>query len=312
MATIHSDAQNTHTPLFRDQTPDAPSPCIAIREALRWATRAIARSGSATPRLDAEVLLGYVLLLSRTKLYVHGDEPLDAQPTARYKDLVRRRVAHEPVAYIIGQRAFFDVDLLVDRHVLIPRPETELLVEEALAWGREQRGRVLRVVDVGTGSGAIATVLARHLTRTQVWATDISLAALRVAQRNAGRHDANVHLVCGDLLTPLLGPLDLIVANLPYIARKEIDSLAPDVAEYEPRLALDGGEDGLDLVRRLLPQTTDRLSRPGLLLLEIDHRQAKAVMEMVSLHLPDARATVLYDYAGLERIVRVERQGVER
>lgn len=284
---------------------------MSVADALRWATRALVAGGSATPRLDAEVLLGHLLALGRAQLYVHWDDPLDALSARRYTGLIRRRVAHEPVAYLVGARAFYDLNLMVDEHVLIPRPETEHMVEAALAWAQERHvsWQPLRVVDVGTGSGALAIVMARHLVSAEVWATDVSPGALRVTAGNLRCYHLSerVTLLCGDLLAPLAGPFDLILANLPYVARKEIETLAPDVTDYEPRLALDGGEDGLDLIRRLLLQVPPRLARPGLLLLEIDHRQAEAVLVLVRQHLPDAVATLLADYAGLERVVRVER-----
>lgn len=165
------------------------------------------------------------------------------------------------------------------------------------------------MADVGTGSGALAVSLARHLAQAWVLAVDISPGALCVARRNLRRYglEDRVALVCGDLLGPLSGPFDLVVANLPYVAAEEFSALPPDVADYEPRLALDGGVDGLALIQRLLPQLADRLSSPGLLLLEIDPRQTDAVLRMVRAHLPDAETRVLRDYAGRERLVRAER-----
>jgi release factor glutamine methyltransferase len=290
-------------------------PCaegMSLREALLWAARLIAASGSTTPRLDAEVLLGHVLGLSRAQLHAHWDDPLTSAQARRYAELVPRRAAHEPVAYLLGQKPFYDLELYVDRRALIPRPETEHLLEEALAWGQAHQpheGRPLRVVDVGTGSGALAIVLARHLPQAQVWAGDISPEALALAARNLGRYDLRerVMLVCTDLLSAFGGQFDLIVANLPYISRGELPSLPRDVAEYEPQVALDGGEEGLEMIRRLLAQAPERLASPGLLLLEIDHRQGDKVLEMAQAHLPDAEVTLLRDYAGLERVVRAER-----
>ena len=167
----------------------------------------------------------------------------------------------------------------------------------------------MRVVDVGTGSGALAVVLARHLPQAQVWAVDISAEALAVAACNVGHYslEERVTLVCADLLGAFGGRFDLIVANLPYISREALLSLPQDVAGYEPQVALDGGDEGLEVIRRLLAQAPERLASPGLLLLEIDHRQGDRVMEMAQENLPGAKVSLLRDYAGLERVVRVER-----
>jgi release factor glutamine methyltransferase len=275
-----------------------------VCEALSDATQRLVTGGSETPRLDAELLLGHVLDLTRTQLHAHWQDALDAATAQGYADLVQRREAHEPVAYLLGQRAFYDVELKVNKHVLIPRPETEQLVEEALRWSRTQT-KPLHVVDVGTGSGALALVLARHLSQARVWAVDLSRAALDVAARNLRHYglQERVTLVQSDLLGAMAGPFDLIVANLPYIPRQDLATLQADVRDYEPRLALDGGEDGLDLIRRLLMQVPQRLAAPGLLLLEIEQRQGEAVLALLQQHLPQAETRVLCDYAGLPRVV---------
>jgi len=280
----------------------------SVCDALRRAARALVPT-STTPRLDAEVLLAHVLSLRRAQLYVRWNDPLGSAAVERYSGLVQRRVAHEPVAYLVGKRCFYDVHLYVDRRVLIPRPETELLAEEALSWARARSGRPFRAVDVGTGSGALAIILAQHLPRAQVWAVDLSTEAVRVAKRNLRLHGlgARVNLVCGDLLTSLSGPFQLILANMPYIATKALSGLTADIIAFEPRLALDGGQDGLDSIRRLLAQCPDRLARPGLILLEIGDGQGQTVCDVARNYLPHAEITVCRDYAGLERVVRVER-----
>ncbi|NLG49027.1 MAG: peptide chain release factor N(5)-glutamine methyltransferase [Chloroflexi bacterium] len=298
--------------------PDRPREYVglSVRDALYQAARVLADSGSDSPRLDAEVLLAHVLGTSRTDLYVRWAEPLAEEPAQRFAALVRRRAAHEPVAYLIGHREFYDLDLYVDRRVLIPRPETEHMLEEALAWARGAAGNrailargTLRVVDVGTGSGALAVALARHLENAHVWAVDLSAEALEVAEINVRRYNLQdrVTLVQGDLLAPLAGPLDIITANLPYVPQEDLSSLAPDVAAYEPRSALDGGKGGLDVILRLLEQAPERLAYPGLLLLEIDHRQMDTVLNVARIRLPDARASVVRDYAGLARVICIER-----
>jgi release factor glutamine methyltransferase len=271
-----------------------------------WASRVLALAGSSTPRLDAEVLLASVLSVTRAQLYAHWDRVLEPQQIEQYADLIRRRKAREPVAYLIGQRSFYDVELSVDPGALIPRPETEHIVDEALAWARHQKD-CLRVLDCGTGSGALAVVLARRLECARVWAVDISRAALAVAARNVDRYHLGdrILLVCGDLASAFGGMFDLIVANLPYIARAELDTLPPEVGEYEPRLALDGGNDGLDVVRRLLGQSRELLAHPGLLLLEIDPRQAEAAQALALRVWPGAESRIIRDYAEWPRVLMV-------
>jgi release factor glutamine methyltransferase len=288
-----------------------PEPPGNVAEIVRAAARRLSAAGCDTGRLDAEVLLAHVLGVTRVGLHLRWREPLDPAAAGAFAGLVERRAAHEPVAYLIGERAFYDVALRVKRHVPIPRPEPEHLVEEALAWAAAagHDGRSLRLADVGTGSGALAVVLARRLPRVHVWAVDLSPAALAVAADNVARYDlaGRVLPLCGDLLAPLAGPLDLIVANLPYVRRDEVPMLMPDVAAHEPWLALDGGADGLDLIRRLLPQAAERLAQPGLLLLEIDPRQAEAAAALAQEALADAQVAVRQDHAGRERVVRIER-----
>ncbi|MBM3188444.1 MAG: peptide chain release factor N(5)-glutamine methyltransferase [Chloroflexi bacterium] len=285
-----------------------------IGESLRQATGALALSGSETPRLDAELLLSAALGTERPQWVVRWGERLEAPAAQRFEELLRRRIAHEPMAYLLGRRAFYDIELTVDARVLIPRPETELLVDEALAWAVARGSRPLRVVDVGTGSGALAIVLARRLPQARILATDLSWEALQVARTNVARYGLaeRVSLLQGDLLAPLAGPVDLILANLPYVPRERLASLPRDVADYEPRLALDGGAEGLEAIRRLLTQAPALLAIPGLLLLEVDDAHAATVAADAAAAfsqagVSDARVSVLYDYAGLERVVRITR-----
>ncbi len=281
----------------------------SVGDALRWATKILQDSGSLTPYLDAELLLGHVLTMTRTQLAVCRNERLTADAAQQFVALIRRRAEHEPVAYLLGERAFYDVDLYVDQRVLIPRPETEFLVEEALAWQRSRCDAPLRIADVGTGSGALAVVLARHIPHARVWAIDISYDALNVAARNVARYGLHrrVALICGDLMCALIGPFDLIVANLPYIAQHKLATLPADVAKYEPQLALNGGQDGLTPNTRLLAQLPSRLASPGLALLEIDEGQGNALAALARASLPDAQVTICRDYGGWERIMRIER-----
>jgi len=274
--------------------------------ALAWARTALA--GADAEPLDAPILLAHVLGADRAALLAHPERPLTGAQRARFRALTVRRAAGEPVAYLTGRRAFYDMALRVSPDVLIPRPETEHLVEAALAWASGRRALV--VADVGTGSGAIALALAAHLPDSEVWALDSSPGALAVARANAQEYDwgQRIRFAQGDLLQPLIAAgarADLIAANLPYIPSGEVDVLP--VARYEPRRALDGGPDGLALIRRLLDQAPCALAPGGLLLLEIGAGQGAAVHELARAALPDARVRLLTDYAGHERVASIER-----
>ena len=277
----------------------------SIRAAWRLGRERLADSPS--PALDARLLLGHVLGRDHAYLVAHDDEPLSPDALAAYDALLRRADAGEPIPYLLGHAPFMGLEFVVSPAVLIPRPETEQLVEYALEWG-QWRGP-LRIVDVGTGSGCIAVSLATRLPGAVV-AIDISAAALPVAAANVARHaPGRVLLARGDLLAALAPGLDLITANLPYIAADEWPTLPVGVKSYEPALALDGGRDGLDLVRALLPQAAARLRPGGLLLLEVGWRQGQAVADLARAAFPGAALTVRPDFAGHDRIVAVESLG---
>jgi release factor glutamine methyltransferase len=277
-----------------------PKPVWAVLDVLRWTTAHFEKHGLASARLDAELLAAHAFGMSRIELYAHFDRPLAAAELASYRDLVSRRLAGEPVAYLLGHKEFWSLDLLVDSRVLIPRPDSETLVEEALDRIAGPGGRI---ADVGTGSGALALALAKARPEAQVFATDISPEALDVARANAERLGLTVTFLQGDLARPLLlaGRFDLIVANLPYIPSADIDGLAADVRS-EPRLALDGGADGLALVRRLVAGAPEVLQPGGCLALEVGAGQAGAVADLLreaSLGGVGSRR----DLAGIERVV---------
>lgn len=255
-------------------------------------------------QLDAQVLLAYALGKDRAYLLAHGETELSPAQSRRFAELIRRRAAGEPVAYIIGRKPFYDLDLTVSPDVLIPRPETELLLEEALRLTPQQAAR--QVADIGTGSGALALAFAKHRSRSRVYASDISPGALKIARRNAARYGLSIDFLTGDLAQPLktLGiQVDLLMANLPYIASGELKSLA--VSKYEPALALDGGPDGLRCIRRLLRQLPDVCRAGTWVLLEIGAHQAAPVSRLIR-ETVDQPCTVLKDYAGLDRIVRFQ------
>ncbi len=258
-------------------------------------------------RLEAEVLLRHVLGIDRAAFLMRRDDPLVGDAAERFAVLLERRLKREPLAYITGQREFYGLAMLVDRRVLIPRPETEGLVERTIALAH---GAAL-IVDVGTGSGCIAIALAVHLPQARVIATDAAADALACARENAARHGVaeRITLLHGDLLQPLQEQVDIIVSNPPYIPSQEIGDLAPEIAQYEPCAALDGGPDGLDVLRRLLAQTAGRLRPGGYVLLEIGAGQGNDVARIARTALPGATIAVENDLAGLERYVTIRTPG---
>ncbi|HHH41440.1 MAG TPA: peptide chain release factor N(5)-glutamine methyltransferase [Chloroflexi bacterium] len=253
------------------------------------------------PRLEAEVLLSHVTGLPRATLLAHPERPLPPAQRRRYRALLQRRAAGYPLPYLTGRVEFYGLEFAVTPDVLIPRPETERLVELALA----RRPRT--AVDVGTGSGCVAVTLAVHLPDVRVYATDLSGPALRVAAANARRHSVagRVRLIQCDLFGPLAGPVDLVVANPPYVAAAEWASLPTSVRRYEPRLALDGGADGLAVIRRLLGEAPRLLGPGGTLLVEIGAEQGKDAAALARALYPGARVAVHPDLAGRDRVLEV-------
>ena len=277
---------------------------ITIQTALQTAGRLI-QPASDSAAFDAQVLLANVLGVDRAYLLAHPEQMLTAEQAAHFTGLVERCAAGEPLAYLLGRRAFYDRALIVSPAVLIPRPETELLLEKALAFANSRPS--VTAVDVGTGSGALAVTLAALCPHAIVYATDVSPAALTIAHQNAVLHNANITFYEGDLLLPLLEHdihVDLIMANLPYIPSDEVPTLA--VSQYEPILALDGGADGLDLVRRLLAQAQTLIHPHGLTLLEIGAGQGPAASREAQTIFPEAQVRVELDYASLDRIVVID------
>ena len=292
---------------------------ITIREALRLGTQRLsqARQQRGSPpensSLDAQILLGFVLGQRRSYLYTYPDQEMDAQQETCWQELLARRAQGEPVAYLVGEKAFFGLDFVVDRRVLIPRPETELLVEIALETCRQRlkNGQAPLVADIGTGSGAIAISLAVSAPRlTYLYATDISQEALAVASINCVRHHVadRVRLLQGDLLTPLPEPVDLLLANLPYVGTSEKPEMLPDVLVYEPSLALFSGPDGLDLLKNLLRDAArgQKLRPDATVLLEIGYQQREPVMRQAQELWPCAAVSCLKDFAGWDRIIKIE------
>jgi release factor glutamine methyltransferase len=273
---------------------------IALAEVLRRSTQYLEDRGSPTARLDAELLLAHGLGVSRIELYTGHDRPLSESELEVCRELVRRRGDREPVAYIVGTRGFRHLDLKVDTCVLVPRPETELVVDRCLELlrGVEQPA----VLDVGTGSGAIALAIASELPAARVTATDISPAALDVAWANAVALGLAVEVRRGDLLDGLDDRrFDLIVSNPPYVSEQEIEDLEPEVAVHEPRLATVAG-DGLDAYRRLLPDAREHLAEGGWLVLECGAGQAAWLSGELG-RLGYGSIDIARDLAGTERVV---------
>ncbi len=282
-----------------------------ILEVLRWTTTRFEERGMASARLDAELLAAHAFGLSRVQLYTQFDRPLDSVELGTYRGLVKRRQGGEPIAYITGRKEFWSLDLLVDSRTLVPRPETETVVE--VARERLPATGPTRLLDVATGSGAIALAVAHTLKsrpEVVVVATDVSADALDVARANAERLGLTVTFFQGTLLEPLDGqaPFDVITANLPYIPTADIEGLSADVRS-EPRLALDGGNDGLDLIRRLVKSAPPLLTTQGSLVLEIGAGQASAVAQLCNdAGLADVEPR--RDLAGIDRVVVARRKGI--
>ena len=258
---------------------------------------------SETPRLDAELLLMYVLGWSRARVIVEQQTILSTKQIDAFCSLVARRAQRESIAYIIGHKEFYGLDFVVNASVLVPRPETELLVELAIQHAYRLQ-RPLHIADIGAGSGCIAVTLANQLSDVMVYAVDISPDALEVAAENIARHNvtAKVQLMHGDLIAPLEAPVDMIVSNPPYTILSEIDV---GVWEHEPHLALDGGPDGLAVYRRLLAAAPSKLHVDGVILLEIGATQSTEVTALARVHFPSAQISVHQDLAGHDRVVEI-------
>jgi release factor glutamine methyltransferase len=281
-----------------------------IQALLTWTTDYLTRKGVESPRTEAQLLLAYVLGCKRVDLLVRYDEVPGENHRRQYRELIQRRVAGWPTAYLIGSRDFYLLTFEVTPAVLIPRPDTETLVLEALKILKPMKAP--RVWDIGTGSGCIAVSIAHQKKDAQVTASDISPDALEVAKRNALRHGVaeRVRFLCGDLTAPLPPGevFDLIVSNPPYVAQGELAQLAPEVRDHEPRIALDGGADGLAFYRRLAGSVTPYLVPGGCMLLEIGASQEKAVQNIFAAFPQWQMGPTFKDMAGHPRVVTLRRQ----
>jgi release factor glutamine methyltransferase len=275
---------------------------LILEQLLRSSRDLLVEHGIYDASLEAEVLLRHILKISRSQLYVEFNREARYLECRNYQNAIDRRLAGEPTAYITGHREFFGLDFEVDHRVLIPRPETEILVEKAIQIAGD---RNILIADIGTGSGAIAISLAVSLIEDNVniYATDLSQEALEVAYANCRKHgvENRVRLFAGDLLEPLPEPVDIIIANLPYVRKDTLCNV--NTSGFEPSLALDGGYDGLDQIRRLCSQFPGKLNGGGAVLLEIGYNQSEAVISFLNKSFPYASIESFRDLAGLPRMI---------
>ncbi|HNY96523.1 MAG TPA: peptide chain release factor N(5)-glutamine methyltransferase [Smithellaceae bacterium] len=283
---------------------------MTIRQIIFEATQKLEKAGIPSARLDAEVLLAFLLRCDRLAFFKNPENPISKEQRAAFDRLIERRTGGEPVAYITGRKAFWSFALEVNPAVLIPRPDTEVIVEEALAVLRQESWRRPRILDIGTGSGAIALALACEVPGASITATDISEAALQTAQKNAAALNVEpIVFLKGDLFEPVEGRFDLIVSNPPYIGADEYQSLPPGVKNFEPEEALRAGQTGLEFYEKLIYQAHGYLTENGWLLLEIGARQKQEVRAIYEAHQDFyERIDVREDYAGLPRVIKGRRR----
>jgi len=282
-------------------------------QALEWVAHAISCSGIEDSYLEARVLLGHILKLSSAELYTYPERILTQAQVDDLQNLVKRRLCREPIAYIIEHKEFYGLDFCVDCRVLIPRPETELLVEESVKFIRSRADypfsltKPFVIADIGTGCGAIAISLALNFPETKFYATDISPLTLEVARLNCEYHSLTKRIILlqGNLLEPISEPVDLIVANLPYIRSSELPNLSPEITNFEPRVALDGGQNGLEQIHRILEQVEEKIWPQGCLLLEIGQEQEKAIGSLINHSLSEVVFEIVPDLNGIGRVVKI-------
>ena len=279
-----------------------------IKKLLEWVTGYFEEKGVDAPRLSAELLLCHVLVLERIQLYTLYDRVVDGQQLAQLRQFVKRASEHEPIAYLVGRCEFYSLPLSITPDCLIPRPETENLVEKAISFLRNRSGSQ-HVLDLCTGSGCIAAAIAKNVTDSQIVATDISDAALKVAAENIEKLKLadKVKLLCGDLFDPIIeglddGRFDLIVSNPPYVSEAEYDGLDKNVKEYEPSIALLAGTDGLDIYKRIAKRVNGFLKPDGILMMETGYAQGLAVHDLLEKTDTFKTITIEKDFANNDRI----------
>jgi release factor glutamine methyltransferase len=286
-----------------------------IKDLLEVTSGYLKEKGIDSPRLSAEVLLAHQLKVDRVKLYLNFDQPLHQREIAAFRELIKRRLKGEPIQYITGIQEFWSLNFVVNPHVLIPRPETELLVEQVVSLYHEKRlpgDRSPRVLDLGTGSGVLAVAIAQELEGASVWASDLSADTLAIAELNAKRHgvEERVKFILSDVwqgFANLSLGFDAIVSNPPYIPSDHIGSLAPEIRDYEPRSALDGGEKGMHFIKGIIAGAPDYLSVGGWILVEMDPKQTLPAMELMERINGYGEKYRVKDYTGQYRVVVAQR-----
>ena len=280
---------------------------MRVRDALRQAREKLQASVVEDPGFESEYLLRHTLGYTREGLLIALDSDISSSDHLRFASIIDRRAAGEPSAYITGHREFYGLDFKVDSRALVPRPETELLVELSLEFAARctTQGEALKIADVGVGCGAISIALAVHLPGARVVATDISPAALKLASENISRHrvEDRVTLLEGDLLQPVSGPIDILVSNPPYIPSAQLDALPREIRDHEPRVALDGGDDGMAIIERLIRQAKNKLRPGGAMFIEIGWDLGKQALARSRELWPDSEVSITPDLAGLDRVL---------
>lgn len=279
---------------------------MRLREAWLRSRKRLQRAAIPDTGTESQVLLRHTLGIDRAAYHASPDYELSDEDAQAFQRMVERRIEGEPLSYITGHREFYGLDFVVTPDVLVPRHETEFLVEAVLEYARNRGCHALTIADIGTGSGCIAVALASHLPNATVYATDVSREALRVADENVRRHrlEERIHLRHGCLFQVLDGPVDVLASNPPYLSTEEATDLPTDV-QHEPSVALDGGSDGMDVLRRLIAGARQYLNPRGLLAFEIDPRRLDAVESLVGRIFPDDEVGVVRDHAELDRVVTV-------
>lgn len=282
---------------------------MTIKQALYKAEDLLASRDIEDAHLEAEVLLMHALSIKRVKLYSELEKAISPEDSRKFEAMIQRRILHEPTHHIVGYREFYGLDFYTDHRALIPRPETETIVEEVLKFASQRflAGTNFLIADIGTGSGVIAVTLSALLPQALVYATDISTDALEIARINCQKHNRGnqVKLLHGDMLQPIPEPVDLLVANLPYVIDTDIPNLSPEIRLFEPMEALAGGADGLDKIRKLLAQAPPKLRPNGLILLEMGFGQNMGALALAETHFPNAEIDLIQDLAGIDRVLRI-------
>jgi release factor glutamine methyltransferase len=282
---------------------------MTLTQVLQQSARILSVNGIEDSYIEARMLLGHITKLPRVQIYTQTEQMLSQEQERNLYKLIERRLCREPIAYITNRREFYGIDFYVDSRTLIPRPETELLVDTALELSKNTcTPSPPLIADIGTGCGAIAISLALNLPQSKIYATDISHSALEVARLNCEHHKVTrqITILQGNLLEPVPEQVDLIVANLPYVRSSELGNLSPEITGFEPRTAIDGGENGLEYISQLLEQAGGKINPQGCLLLEIGQNQEQEVMHLIHSHLNKVSFTFIPDLNGINRVVKID------